>query len=424
MLVVVQAKKVEPVSDPHQDKNNPEPPKSMLKSTSRLVIDALISMTDVVESMHQRISPLSKSATPVGNERGRGISGLVYNSIRSITALVGKSLDKPLALIEQQMEQSPPSQGGQALISALNGILGDHLVKRESHLALPMTLRLDDQQLDYETLAKSIQQSQGKLLIMVHGLCMNDLQWTHAGHNHGKRLANELDYALAYLRYNSGQHISDNGKAFSQVLENVLTHALAHDNMLRLDISIIGHSMGGLVSRSAYHEAQALGHKWPDYCENLFFLGSPLHGAPLEKAGNWLDMLLGIHQYTAPLKRLTQIRSAGITDLRHGNILETDWQTRNRFDFSRDKRTPLPLPPGVKCYALASTIAAQANKIGDQLIGDGLVPLDSALGRHENKVFNLHFPVERQWVGRDINHMQLLSNTEVYRAIKNWLASE
>jgi len=424
MLVVVQAKKVEPVSDPHQDKNTPEPPKSMLKSTSRLVIDALISMTDVVESMHQRISPLSKSATPVGNERGRGISGLVYNSIRSITALVGKSLDKPLALIEQQMEQSPPSQGGQALISALNGILGDHLVKRESHLALPMTLRLDDQQLDYETLAKSIQQSQGKLLIMVHGLCMNDVQWTHAGHNHGKRLANELDYALAYLRYNSGQHISDNGKAFSQVLENVLTHALAHDNMLRLDISIIGHSMGGLVSRSAYHEAQALGHKWPDYCENLFFLGSPLHGAPLEKAGNWLDMLLGIHQYTAPLKRLTQIRSAGITDLRHGNILETDWQTRNRFDFSRDKRTPLPLPPGVKCYALASTIAAQANKIGDQLIGDGLVPLDSALGRHENKAFNLHFPVERQWVGRDINHMQLLSNTEVYRAIKNWLASE
>jgi pimeloyl-ACP methyl ester carboxylesterase len=424
MLVVVQAKKVEPVSDPHQDKNNPEPPKSMLKSTSRLVIDALMSMTDVVESMHQRISPLSKSATPVGNERGRGISGLVYNSIRSITALVGKSLDKPLALIEQQMEQSPPSQGGQALISALNGILGDHLVKRESHLALPMTLRLDDQQLDYETLAKSIQQSQGKLLIMVHGLCMNDVQWTHAGHNHGKRLANELDYALAYLRYNSGQHISDNGKAFSQVLENVLTHALAHDNMLRLDISIIGHSMGGLVSRSAYHEAQALGHKWPDYCENLFFLGSPLHGAPLENAGNWLDMLLGIHQYTAPLKRLTQIRSAGITDLRHGNILETDWQTRNRFDFSRDKRTPLPLPPGVKCYALASTIAAQANKIGDQLIGDGLVPLDSALGRHENKAFNLHFPVERQWVGRDINHMQLLSNTEVYRAIKNWLASE
>jgi pimeloyl-ACP methyl ester carboxylesterase len=287
-----------------------------------------------------------------------------------------------------------------------------------------MTLRLDDQQLDYETLAKSIQQSQGKLLIMVHGLCMNDVQWTHAGHNHGKRLANELDYALAYLRYNSGQHISDNGKAFSQVLENVLTHALAHDNMLRLDISIIGHSMGGLVSRSAYHEAQALGHKWPDYCENLFFLGSPLHGAPLEKAGNWLDMLLGIHQYTAPLKRLTQIRSAGITDLRHGNILETDWQTRNRFDFSRDKRTPLPLPPGVKCYALASTIAAQANKIGDQLIGDGLVPLDSALGRHENKAFNLHFPLERQWVGRDINHMQLLSNTEVYRAIKNWLASE
>ena len=118
---------------------------------------------------------------------------------------------------------------------------------------------------------------------------------------------------------------------------------------------------------------------------------------------------------------LLKVRSAGITDLRHGNVIESDWQARNRFDFSTDKRTPLKLPKNVNCYAIATSASTYQNKHRDQIIGDGLVPLDSALGRHETKSFTLKFPATHQWIGKDINHIQLLGNDEVYTVMKTWL---
>jgi pimeloyl-ACP methyl ester carboxylesterase len=386
-----------------------------------MVIEAIISVTDIVESMHRRINPLPTSKANVAAERSGGISGLVYNSIRSITALVGKSLDGPLALLSQQLGQSTPSANSAALISALNGVLGDHLVKRQSPLAITMTFKLQGLELELQTLAQTVVHKRGRLLIMVHGLCMNDRQWRQGEHDHGEKLASELDAALVYLCYNSGQHISDNGEQFSQLLEALFQQIQGIDNNLLVQLSIVAHSMGGLVSRSALAQGPALNHQWPQHCANLVFLGTPHHGAPLERAGNWVDLLLGFHPYSAPLRRLTQIRSAGITDLRHGNVLASDWQERNRFDFSRDKRSPLPLPSHVHCYTVATTISETASTLSDQVLGDGLVPLDSALGKHEDSRFTLHFAPQNQWQGRGINHMQLLSDPLVYHQLQQWL---
>lgn len=378
-------------------------------------------MTDVVESMHHRINPMSKSKASDSKKRTGGITGGVYKSIRSLTETVGEGMDAPLGVISKFFEKNKVSSSGEALKSALNGVLGDHLVKRNSALAIPMTLKQDGQQINLTSLTESIKRSDGKLLIMVHGLCMNDLQWQQQGHNHGKALANDLGCTTIYLHYNTGQHVSENGKAFSHLLEGLVNQIAALDDTLALDISIVAHSMGGLVSRSAFQQAELLEHIWPEQFDKLIFLGTPHHGAPLEKAGNWIDLLLGIHGYTEALTQLTKIRSAGITDLRHGNILESDWQARNRFDFSADKRTPIMLPTKAKCYTIGTTTLANRNKVTEQLIGDGMVPLDSALGRHENKPFTLQFPAEHQWSGRDINHMQLLSNPDVYNVLKNWL---
>jgi pimeloyl-ACP methyl ester carboxylesterase len=386
-----------------------------------MVIEAIISVTDIVESMHQRINPVPTSKANVAAERSGGISGLVYNSIRSITALVGKSLDGPLALLSQQLGQATPSANSAALISALNGVLGDHLVKRQSPLAIAMGFRLKGREVDLTTLAQAVVQKRGRVLIMVHGLCMNDAQWRQGQHDHGEKLSSELDSAVVYLRYNSGQHISDNGAQFNQLLEALCQQISTLDNTLPLRLSIVAHSMGGLVARSALQQGQTLKHQWPQQCVNLVFLGTPHHGAPLEKAGNWVDLLLGFHPYSAPLRRLTQIRSAGITDLRHGNVLASDWQARDRFDFSRDKRSPLPLPAHVNCYTIATTMSGTASSLGDHVLGDGLVPLDSALGKHEDSRFTLHFAPQHQWQGRGINHMQLLSHPEVYTTLVQWL---
>lgn len=412
------------MSDSQQDEKYIQNSTSSLQSANRLIVEAIINMTDIVESMHHRISPMSKSTASDSTRRTGGLTGKVYKSIRSLTELVGKAMDVPLGVISQSFEKNGLSAGGEALKSALNGVLGDHLVKRNSSLAIPMALKQDGHQIIVTALTESIKRTNGKLVIMVHGLCMNDSQWQHAGHDHGKALANDLGHTAIYLHYNSGQHVSENGQEFSHLLEKIVTEVAALDDTFQLDISIVAHSMGGLVSRSAFQQAEVLEHQWPKYFENLVFLGTPHHGAPLEKAGSWIDLLLGSHGYTAPLTRLTKIRSAGITDLRHGNILESDWQARNRFDFSTDKRTPIELPAKVKCYSVATTTSTNRGGVVERLLGDGLVSLDSALGKHENKSFTLQFPVAHQWTGRDINHMQLLSNPDVYTVIRNWLASD
>ena len=85
------------------------------------------------------------------------------------------------------------------------------------------------------------------------------------------------------------------------------------------------------------------------------------------------------------------MRSAGITDLRHGHVLDEDWVGRDRFARSGDRRQPLPLPAGVRCFALAASLGAQGGTIKEKLLGDGLVPLDSALGRHADPARALAF---------------------------------
>jgi hypothetical protein len=144
----------------------------------------------------------------------------------------------------------------------------------------------------------------------------------------------------------------------------------------------------------------------------------------LERAGNWIDIILEISPYSAPFSRLGKIRSAGVTDLRYGNILDEDWKGRDRFEYSGDRRIAVPLPDGLKCYTIAATTSEKSSILGDKLIGDGLVTLNSALGRHKKADLNLLFPETHQWIARDMNHLDLLNHLEVYETIKHWLESE
>jgi len=152
------------------------------------------------------------------------------------------------------------------------------------------------------------------------------------------------------------------------------------------------------------------------------FLGTPHHGAPLERAGNRLDDMLGSTRYTAPLASLGQLRSAGITDLRYGHVLDQDWQGHDRFRRQPDSRRIVPLPADVACHAMAACTAAARSPIADRLIGDGLVPLHSALGRHDDARRSLTFAKSSQSIAYRMNHMQLLSDPRVTRQLLHWLA--
>lgn len=252
---------------------------------------------------------------------------------------------------------------------------------------------------------------------MVHGLCRNDLQWSRNGHDHGTAIARDLGYSVVYLHYNTGLHVSENGESFAGIIDT-----LAENWPVPVEeLAIIGHSMGGLVARSACHYGALCGHGWRKKLKKIVFLGTPHHGTTAERMGNRLEFILGISPYSASLKRLGSIRSAGITDLRYGSVTRLDWEGIDRFAHGKDRRIPLPLPENVICYAIGAAIGQKEFRRGRFLNCDGLVPLDSALGRHKNPGFTLDFPESRQWVKHGINHFDMLNHPDVYEKIRAFM---
>jgi pimeloyl-ACP methyl ester carboxylesterase len=373
-----------------------------IRGAARLAVEATLAVTDRVEAMHRNIAgvPWLFGAPPQG--RARGISGLVYRNIRRVTRWVGSGLDLTIEQLLQPAIESIAAnqswQGREAIVAALNGVCGDHLAATGNPLAISMQLRIQ---------GVPVHQLPGRrMLLMIHGLCMNDLQWRRGRHDHGIALARDLGLQPAYLHYNTGLHISLNGRELAERLETWVADAARPVT----ELYIVGHSMGGLVARSACHHAEIAGHRWLRKLRKLAFLGTPHLGAPLERGGHWLQSMLGLSPYTAPLADLGKLRSAGITDLRHGSLIDEDWLGLDRFHRAAHLPQPVPLPRGVHCVTLAATAGKQAGKP----LGDGLVPVASALGQHSDPARCLSFTQAQQWLGSGIHHLDLLGRQEVY----------
>ena len=417
-----------------------------MRGVGRMAVDATTGVTELVHALHTRIArgPAALGGPLVGGAVN-GIADLVYGSVKGVTRAVGNGLDglleqlAPLigAVADEPSGGEPPSPSREALLAALNGVLGDYLEQTHNPLAIDMRVRHCGLPLAMtpEALRQAFDPPSGRIVILLHGLCMNDLQWETGGpleprHDHGAALARDLGVSSIYLHYNSGRHVSANGQDLAALL-----HALVTAWPVEVkDLTLLGHSMGGLVSRSAMHCGATAGSGWPRLVRRLVFLGTPHHGAPLERGGQWIDTLLHSTGYTAPFARLGRVRSAGITDLRHGNVRDEDWRGHDRFAHSHDLRTPLPLPAGVRCHAIAATTASRdavrsasgaspgAAARRSQLPGDGLVPVDSALGRHDDPRFDLDLKADDCWIAADTGHLELLSSRAVYEHVRDWIA--
>jgi pimeloyl-ACP methyl ester carboxylesterase len=368
----------------------------------RLVADGVTGVSHIAEQLHQRIASL---APPLGMcpERGaRGIAGLVYRAVRGGAKFGAQGCEQALTVLQPLIKTDETVTGPRrdAMVGALNGLVGGHLARTGNPLAIPMQL-------------VPATPNRPRVLLMVHGLCMSDRQWTRHGHDHGRALAADLDCAALYLRYNSGRHVSENGLELAQQLEALL---LAHPGALD-SLDILAHSMGGLVARSAAHHAQDAGMVWPARLRSMVFLGTPHHGAVLERGGNQLHRLLGISPYLAPFTRLSGLRSEGITDLRHGTVIDAGTPL-GRFD-SHDARTHVPLPAGVACYAVAGALGR--SRIVDGALGDGLVTVASALGQHAEPSKRLRFARTHRCTARGVGHLDLLSDPAVYAQLRDWL---
>ena len=385
---------------------------SDVRGAAKMTFDATVGTVGVVERMHRTIKarpgPLGKAPPGPTN----GITGQVYRAVRAGVRLVGWGLDASLDTVARLLPEADTGPRRDALVAAVNGIYGDYLARTGNPLASEMSLRLRGRPTEVARLADSILAAggkvpTGKLLIFVHGLCLNDLQWRRHGHDHGGALAEELGSTVLYLRYNSGLHIGENGRAFSALLETLVERWPCPLD----ELAILGHSMGGLVARSACFYGAKQGHAWPKRLRKLVFLGTPHHGSPIERGGQRLDTVLDLSPYSAPLTRLGKARSAGIQDLRHGTI------TTDGPDF-------VPLPAGVECFAAAATLGSRRSLLAERLVGDGLVPLDSALGRHRDAARTLGFAKSHQWIGYETGHLELLCRPEVYAQLRAWLTRE
>lgn len=395
-----------------------------LRAAVSLTTEAVVGVASLVEAMHARIArPLrAVGADASPPERAGGIAGLVYQSIRGVTHLVGGSTQVLFRQLETMMAAPDttlsPRAEREVVVAALNGVLGDHLAATDNALAIAMRFRRAGRPLTLERIAfrAALPQATPRLLVLIHGLCMNDLQWRRADHDHGEQLARDLGYTPVYLHYNSGLSISTNGRILAQLMERLYDAWPMPIERLAL----VGHSMGGLVARSALHHGalmQRSGLRWAGRVDDLVCLGTPHGGAPLEKVGHGVDVLLGAAPYAAPLARLGRLRSAGICDLRRGNIVSAP-----SGDDGTQGCPQVPLPGGTRCHAIAGTLGASAEGLQARLIGDGLVPVDSALGQHPDPEQALRFDEERKIVVPQTGHLALLSSPVVYGHLARWLA--
>jgi hypothetical protein len=404
---------------------------SDIRGYSQLAIDATVGVTDLVETLHQTIVRTPGVLGKPVQERTGGISGLVYKVVRGITRGVGGGIDLVLGRLVPLLESRESTAEREAILAALNGVLGDHLVERNNPLRIEMQLRRNGKALTLTPagLAAALPDANGRILLRVHGLCMGDRQWLRKGHDHGAGLAADLGVTVIDVNYNTGLHVADNGRALAGLLEALL--AAWPVPVEHLDI--LGYSMGGLVTRSACHDASAAGHAWLSHLRKIVFVGTPHQGAPLERGGNWVNLILDASPYTAAFSRLAKIRSAGITDLRYGHVLaqgdgsadaEADAAGAapgDRFAHRPDTRPVVALPAGVTCYALAAVIGKESGERSHQ-IGDGLVPRDSALGRHADPLRSLPIPEARQWTGYGMHHLDLLDSDAVYGKLREHFA--
>ena len=392
---------------------------SEIRGLTSLLADATVNVTDLVEDVNKKIvHPPFLISMPI-QHLITGIAGFTYNNIRLTTKIIGVGLEKTLAKLNQQFSIGISFEKKENMIAVLNGVIGDYLIEKDNPIAIPMQLRYQGDKLTFDanSINNSYSKINGKILILVRGLCMNDIQWTNNDHNHGELLAKELDYIPIYLNYNSGLHISDNGQHFNKILEE-----LSNNWPVQIEeINIIAHSMGGLISRSAFHYGKKENKNWTGHLKKIFFLGSPHHGAPLEQVGSFVDLFLEAMPYVKPFARIGKTRSTGITDLRFGNLVEEDWKDVDRFKNHPNNRIHIPLPEDVNCYAIAANIGNKDGGLKNKIVGDGLVQVDSALGQHKNSNKKLHFKNSNTLIVYENNHMDLLSNKKVYNKIKMWL---
>jgi len=302
-------------------------------------------------------------------------------------------------------------------ISTLNAWIGDYLSQTGNELQQPMAFYRDNQPVLPEDLTAP---PTGKVCVLVHGLGCNESLWDfpapHGGGDYGELLERRCGYMPMYLRFNTGLRISNNGKQLAELLERFCArHGIAVTELL-----LIGHSLGGLVIRSACHLGKEANQEWVSLVRHVVYLGSPHLGAPLEKATNVVTNLLGIFNTTATrlIRDVLNTRSAGVKDLRHGNLIDQDWLDVDPDELGNNRRLPIPwLATARHHFAVGQALA------GAGTFGDAMVRSDSAAGRAHGSQPGAPCGSDVQ-VMPGLDHLALAREPAVYEHVERWVKDD
>ena len=230
-----------------------------LRGAARLAFDATLGITTLVEKMHHTIQLVHPPLGASRAESTRSLTGLIYKTIRGTTRVIGKGLDAGLTPLAAFLPEGETTAGRNAWVSAINGVYGGHLDARPI-LSIEMGFLHEGDFVDPERPGNVVRDASGKVLLAIHGLCLNEQHSIRDGHHRIANVATATDHTIIHLRYNSGRSIDANGRSLAQSLEALLAHwpvPVSH-------LVIVGHSMGGLVARSAMHHGTVSGIRGGD----------------------------------------------------------------------------------------------------------------------------------------------------------------
>lgn len=345
----------------------------------------------------------------------------VYAAVRQggeVAAGVGKWL---VAYRERQgiqdgpdNTQTPTRAGGpvpENVRAALNGIVGDYFATTGSPLAIKMAFRKDgrDIAMTPQGLADALPPESDRFCIFLHGLCGDEDNWSlyadtawpeQPGQQYAPLVEEEFGYTPLHVRYNSGLALAENSRLLAAMLETFVASA---PRPVR-EVVLVGHSMGGLISRGACLAADVEGHTWLSTVRSVICLGSPQQGAPLARLGRLATAALGFLNVTKPFHKIAEVRSIGIKDLCHGLVNDGDCE-------------PSPTLMAIPLRFVGATLVADPEHFLGQWFGDGMVtPGSATLSGLDGEDGD----IDAVTVG-GIGHMGLLNHPRVYEAIRTWL---
>jgi pimeloyl-ACP methyl ester carboxylesterase len=390
----------------------------------RLAFQEAAGACDGIHSVHSSIAERAFRRTGAGGAPVHWmhdrIAGAVYGGLKMSVLGLGRIADAGVARRPRVVSNTPR---GAALVAAINGLIGDTLERRQSSLHQPMALRVGGEPVGIgrEELGAAYPQAGPRIAVFLHGLMETEFSWRwgarETGESYGTLLERELGLTPVYVRYNSGRRISENGRSLADLLEQVV----ANWPVPVSEVALIGHSMGGLVARSAAYRADLDRKVWPTLVRQTISLGTPHLGAPLEQAVHYASAGLNLLPETQPLSRFLRRRSGGIRDLRQGSLVDEDWRDRDPDALRAEACAEVPLLAGATHCLVTATITRSPRHPLGRLVGDCLVLQASGAGRSRTR--RIAFDEEYGHHVGGAHHFALLNHPALYDKLRLWLKS-